>query len=122
MSQALLTELFQYVGYALELGLLILLLLRGYVRRFTALALFVAVYFGVDALVRPWTLHHYGQASRQYFVWYWFTELVLVLAAFLLICAFFRRACSEHPEVWAFMRPVLALVLLLVLAISCSAF
>jgi hypothetical protein len=122
MPQALLTELFQYAGYALELGLLVALLWRGYTRRLTALVVFVATYFGVDALVRPWTLHHYGERSQQYFLWYWFTELLLVLGAFLLICAFFRRACLQHPEVWAFMRPVLGLVLLLVLAISCSAF
>jgi len=82
----------------------------------------VAVYFGVDALVRPWTLQHYGESSRQYYLWYWFTELLLVLGAFVLICTFFRRACSRHPEAWAFARPVLALVLLLVLVISCSAF
>jgi hypothetical protein len=122
MAQALLTELFQYAGYALELGLLVVLLARGYASRLTALVLFVAIYFGVDALVRPWTLHRYGQASRQYFVWYWFTELVLVLGAFLLICAFIRRACSQHAEAWAFVRPVLVLVFLLVLGISCSAF
>ena len=47
---------------------------------------------------------------------------MLVLGIFLLICAFFRRACSRHPEVWAFVRPVLALVLLLVTAVSCFAF
>jgi hypothetical protein len=122
MSQALFTGLVQYAGYALELGLLLVLLWRGYTRRFTALVVFVAIYFGVDALVRPWMLHHYGERSQQYFVSYWFTELLLVLGAFVLICAFFRRACLQHPEVWAFMRPVLALVLLLVLAISCSAF
>src|SRR5215469_530709 len=100
MPQALLTELFQYVGYALELGLLVALLWRGYTRRLTALVVFVATYFGVDALVRPWTLHHYGERSQQYFVWYWFTEVFLVLGAFLLICAFFRRACLQHAEVW----------------------
>jgi hypothetical protein len=122
MSQALFTECLQYAGYVLELGLLVVLLLRGYARRLTALVLFVATLFGVDALVRPWTLHHFGRQSQEYFVWYWFTELLLVLAAFLLICAFFRRACSRHQNVWRFVRPVLALVLLLVLVVSCSAF
>ncbi len=123
MSPGLLTaEILQYAGYALELGLLVALLVRGYASRLTALVLFVTIYFGVDALVRPWMLHHYGQASWPYFASYWFTELLLVLAAFLLICAFFRRACSQHREVWVFARPVLALVLLLVVAISCSAF
>lgn len=115
------TGLIQYFGYALEMGLLVVLILRGYARSLTALVLFVASLFGVDAVVRPWTLHHYGQSSHQYYVWYWFTEILLVLGVFLLICAFFHRACSRHPAVWAFMRPVLALVLLLVLAISCSA-
>jgi hypothetical protein len=122
MPQALLTGVLQYAGYVLELGLLLVLLRRGYARRLTALVLFVAIYFGVDAVVRPWTLHHYGQSSRQYFNWYWFTEFLIVLAAFLLICAFFHRACSRHQNVWRFVRPVLALVLLLVLVVSCSAF
>ncbi|HXJ94097.1 MAG TPA: hypothetical protein VMT20_14710 [Terriglobia bacterium] len=116
------TELLAYVGYALEFGLLLVLLLRGYANRLTALVVFAATVFAVDAIARPWTLYHYGEKSHQYFVWYWFTELLLVLGIFLLICAFFRRACSRHQEMWAFMRPVLGLVLLLVLAISCSAF
>ena len=112
----------QYAGYALEFGLLVVLLMRGYASRLTALVVFVATLFGVDAVVRPWTLHHYGEKSHQYFVWYWFTEMLLVLSIFLLICALFRRACSHHPEAWAFLRPILGLVLVLVLVVSCSAF
>ena|SRR5215472_69353 len=122
MSQALLTDVLAYAGYVLEFGLLVVLLLRGYANRLTSLVVFVATVFAVDAIARPWTLYHYGQKSHQYFVWYWFTELLLVLGIFLLICAFFRRACSRHQEVWAFVRPVLALVLLLVIAVSGSAF
>jgi energy-coupling factor transporter transmembrane protein EcfT len=121
MYQGLFTEGCQCAGYALEGGLLVLLLARGYAKRLPALVLFVATLLGVDAGVRPWTLHHYG-FSHQYFVSYWVTELLLVFGAFLLICAFFRRACIRHPEVWTFVRPILALVLLLVLVISCSAF
>jgi hypothetical protein len=122
MSQALLTHALAYVGYALEFGLLVVLLLRGYANRLTALVVFVASVFAVDAIARPWILYRYGEKSHQYFVWYWFTELLLVLGIFLLICAFFRHACSGHREVWSFVRPVLALVLLLVIAVSCSAF
>lgn len=119
MSERLLTDGIQYAGYALELGLLLLLLVRpGCGARLTCLCLYVAALFGVDALVRPWVLGHYGWASRQYYYSYWLTDGVLAFGGFVLICALFMRACSRDRRALAFIRPVLVLALIFVLALS----
>jgi hypothetical protein len=118
MSERLLTDGIQYAGYLLELGLLLVLLRRGWGARLTCLCLYVAALFGVDALVRPWFLSHYGATSPQYYYSYWLTDGVLALGGFVLICALFMRACARDPKAWAFVRPVLALALLFVLALS----
>jgi len=121
MSETLLWGL-QYAGYALEAALLIILLKRGYLRSLRSLCIFVGTLFAIDAGVRPLSLHFFGIASRQYYNLYWLTDLILVLASFALICAFFRRACLRHRDVWKTLRPALAIVLILELAISSSAF
>jgi len=112
----------QLVGYALELVLLIILLQRGYLRSLRSLCIFVGTLFAVDAAVRPLSLTLYGRASTEYYNLYWLTDLILVLASFALICAFFRRACLRHDEVWKMVKPALAIVLVLELVFSSSAF
>jgi hypothetical protein len=121
MPESLVSGL-QYGGYALELFLLIILLRRGYLRSLRSLCLFVGTLFAIDAGVRPLSLLMYGEHSRQYYNLYWLTDLILVLASFALICAFFRRACLRHHEVWKMVRPALAIVFILELAISTSTF
>jgi len=121
MTETLLWGL-QCVGYALELALLIILLSRGYLRNLRSLCIFVGTLFAIDAGVRPLSLALYGQGSRQYYNLYWLTDLILVLASFALICAFFRRACLQHRDVWITLRPALAIVLVLELGISSAAF
>ena len=113
-----LLDVLQYGGYALELVLLIILLQRGYLRSLSSLCIFVGTLFAVDAAVRPLSFKFYGVASRQYYNLYWLTDLILVLASFALICAFFRRACLRHDEVWKMVKPALAIVLVLELGIS----
>jgi drug/metabolite transporter (DMT)-like permease len=111
----------QYAGYALELSLLVLLLVRNRIRRFPALSAYVATLFVVDALGRGWVLRHYGAKSNAYYYSYWLTDLLLALGVFLLVCTFFRRACRDHQEVWAFVRPTLRLILVLVIVVSAVA-
>lgn len=117
-----LLAILQFGGYALELVLLIILLRRGYLRSLRSLCIFVGTLFAVDAAVRPLSLKFYGQASPEYYDLYWLTDLILVLASFSLICAFFRRACVRHHEVWKMVKPALAIVLVLELVISSSTF
>lgn len=121
MPERLLQLCLQYGGYTLELVLLVLLLWRGYLRRLTALCLFVLTLFAIDAGVRPLSLIRYGQGSTEYFDLYWLTELILTFAAFSLIYAFFRNAL-QHREVWKTIRPALAIVLALELGVSSAAF
>lgn len=112
----------QYAGYALEAALLIILLSRGYLRSLRSLCIFVGTLFAIDAGVRPFSLHFFGVQSREYYDLYWLTDLILVLASFALICAFFRRACLPHRDVWVTVRPALAIVLILELGISTLTF
>ena len=107
----------QYAGYTLELTLLVLLLFRNGFRRFPALFAYVAALFGVDAVGREWVLQHYGDGSAYYYS-YWLTDLLLALGVFLLVCTFFRRACQGQEQVWAFVRPTLRFVLILVTVVS----
>ena len=111
----------QYAGYCLELGLLVLLLWRGYARRLASLCFYVCAYFGVDAVLRPLMLHRYGPASIEYFYFYWLSDALLALWTFLLICAFFRRACAHDRKVWKFVRPILAMILVFIIADSAFA-
>jgi hypothetical protein len=121
MGQLSLLNGLQYAGYALELSVLVLLLARNRIRRFPALSAYVAALFGVDAVGRGWVLQHYGATSAAYYYAYWLTDLLLALGVFLLVCSFFRRACQDHQEVWAFVRPTLTLVLVLVIVVSAVA-
>ncbi|HUI43824.1 MAG TPA: hypothetical protein VL523_17830 [Terriglobia bacterium] len=111
--------LFQYGGYGLEVVLLVALLRGGYARTLAPLVVFVGAMLGVDAIIRPATLLTYGLHSRQYYYTYWLTEVLLIFAAFLLVCAFFRRAFRlRDQEMWSFVRPILLMILLMVLAVT----
>ncbi len=112
----------QWGGYALELVLLIILLSRGYLHSLRSLCVFVGTLLAVDAGVRPLSLFLYGVRSNAYYDLYWVTDLVLVLASFALICAFFRRACLQHHEIWKLVRPALVIVFVLELGISSATF
>ncbi len=118
MPERLFGYALQYSGYLLEVGVVSLLVLRGRWRRLLALTLYVLLLYSVDALVRPFVLFRFGVASNQYAYIYWLTDVLLALAAFALVCAFFRRACIQEEKMWRFLRLLLWFVFILVLGIS----
>jgi hypothetical protein len=106
----------QYAIYSLEIGLFLLLLLRGQWKRLLIVSVYLISLLVVDALLRPYFLYRYGLRSGPYAYCYWLTDVVLALEAFGLLCIFFRRACTE--KMWHVLRLLLALVFVLVAAIS----
>jgi hypothetical protein len=117
MSGIVTSDLLSYAGYILEAGLLVYLLVRGYAKPLWELVLYLAMSLGV-AGARSFTLARYGLASHQYGNCYWTTDLLLVLAAFVLVASFFRRACSHNQEMWHFVRLLLGTVLVAIAAVS----
>lgn len=108
----------QYASYAVELILVIALLMRGRWRSYRIFFAYVVSYFAVDVVLRPAVFYAYGFHSRQYSYVYWVSDVLLTLGAFLLICFFFRRACSDKPEVWSYLRSMLAAVFVIISFIS----
>jgi uncharacterized membrane protein len=117
MSANITGDIISYSGYILEIALLVYLVARGYGKRHWE----VVLYLGASVLLnfgRFYALHRYGLSSRQYSLWYWATDLGLVLAAFVLISSFFRRACSESPQMWQYVRFLLGTVLVAIALLS----
>lgn len=117
MSGITASDLLVYAGYSLEAGLLVYLVARGHAKRFWELVLYLAISSGVG-VGRLYILHHYGLASSRYWNCYWTTDLLLVLAAFVVVASFFRRACSENREMWQFVRLLLGTVLVAITFVS----
>lgn len=115
------SELFSYgISYAclfLEALLLVVLLRRGRGKKLRALTAYVAAILVTDSS-RIWLSLHLGVSSVAYAYFYWLSDVVLALGAFLLVCAFFRRACSGQKLLWKHMRLLLALVFVLVVGVS----
>lgn len=118
MIDRLLIDALQYASYAIELVLVVLLLRRRRWRDTTTFSAYLFGYFAVDAILRPTVLYVFGFSSLQYRYTYWISDVLLTLGAFLLICLLFRRACSAKPEVWSYLRSMLAAVLVIVAFIS----
>jgi hypothetical protein len=118
MSDQLLTCGLQYAGYVVEAAIFLLLLLQGRWRRLKGLCLYVAALFMLDGVARSASLSFFGQRSTQYYYFYWVTDVVLALGAFLLVCGFFHRACAHEEKMWKFVRLVLVSVFILVLGVS----
>jgi len=117
MSSIQISDLLGYGSCILEAVLLVYLLVRGYAKPLWELVLYLAMSVGV-AGSRSVTLAKYGLTSPQYGNCYWTTDLLLVLAAYVLIASFFRRACSHNQEMWQFVRLLLAAVLFAIGAVS----
>ncbi len=113
-----LATVLQYTIYLLEAGALGYLLLRRRERSLLPVALYLGLLVAVDGLSRPLVLYRYGLTSLQYAYFFWLTDILLALGAFLLVCLFFRRACAEHRELWQVVRLVQIFVLILVAGIS----
>jgi hypothetical protein len=87
-------------------------------RRLRGVVLYLAALALIDDVARWFVLCRYGLSSRQYAYVFWLTDVLLLLAAFLLLCSFFRRACLHEEKMWHFLRLFLAFVFILVLGIS----
>ena len=108
----------QYAVYLLEGGLLCYLVFKSRSRRLTALTLYVALLLVVDGITRPFVLYTEGLTSRAYWYTFWLTDVLLTLAAFILVCFFFRRACAQKENIWRQLRMMLLFVFVLVVGIS----
>jgi hypothetical protein len=112
------TVVLQFAGYLLEVGLLGFVLLRRRERRFIPIAIYLSLLLAIDGVGRAYVLHSYGFSSPQYAYFFWLTDVLLVLAAFLLVGAFFRRACLQEDRMWHFLRLMLTFIFILVLGVS----
>jgi len=120
-SDKLLVYGLEYAGCGLEAFICFLLARQGRWRRLKGLYLYVAGLFLLDGLGRMAALNYFGSGSRQYAYFYWLTDVVLALGAFLLTCAFFRRACAREEKLWRLVRLLLVFVFVLVVGISALA-
>jgi hypothetical protein len=118
MSEQILNYVLQYGTYILEVVVCVLLVSRGDWRHHKGLCLYVALLFSLDGVARPAVLNYFGLKSNEYSYFYWLTDVVLAVGAFLLTCSFFRRACSQEEKLWRFVRLMLFFVPPLVVAIS----
>jgi hypothetical protein len=118
MVVKLISFVIQYGNYFLAAGFLAYLARKGQLHRLRGISLYLACLITVDAIGRPYVLNSYGYDSQQYAYFYWLTDLVLVLCAFWVVCDFFRRATSNHTEMWRYFRWILVFTLILVLGVS----
>jgi hypothetical protein len=119
MFSTLIVHGLQYADYALEASLVVVLLLRGWWKRYPGFFAYLSAFALIDAILRPTVLYSYGQSSRQYLYGYYLTDIILTLGAFLLICLFFRRACAQKREFWPVLRTMLISVFSIVTFLSC---
>ncbi len=112
------TVILQYVGYALEAAILAYILVGRREARLYAASGYLALLLAVDAFSRPYVLYRFGFNSFEYAYFFWLTDVMLALVAFLLVCLFFHRACSDNPELWRVVRLTLIFVLILVTGVS----
>jgi hypothetical protein len=118
MSDQIITNVLQYGITIMEAMLCLLLASQGRWRRHKGLFVYVALLFGLDGVARAVVLDYYGRTSVQYAYFYWLSDVVLAMGAFLLTCAFFRRASSREDKIWGIARLMLVFVFVVVLGIS----
>jgi len=118
MSEWLSDNGLPYGIYLLEVTALLALFANGRWRRLKGLCVYIGLLFGLDGIVRTAALNHFGLASPQYSEFYWLTDVVLAIGAFLLTCGFFRRACARENRMWRFVRLFLVFVFVLVVIVS----
>lgn len=111
---------FFYLVQGLVLGLLVFLFYRRLWKRYYCVAAYLFALFVLDGVSRRYVFYHFGVKSSEYFYAYWLTDVALALGAFLLVCAFFHRACANELKMWRFLRLFLILVFILALGISFS--
>lgn len=94
------------------------LLSRGRWKRLKGVGLYLGLLLLVDGVGRPYVLYRYGFNSQVYQYGYWLTDVLLALAAFLLVCSFFRRTSFHEEKSWKLLRFTLSSVFVVVLGIS----
>jgi hypothetical protein len=102
----------------LQAALVSAILYRRLWKRLTGVLCYLVALLLIDGATRWFALNKYGFSSNEYAYTFWITDVVLTLASFLLVCAFFRRACLHEEKMWRFLRRLLPLVFILVLGIS----
>jgi len=118
MSDLLFTRGLQYAGYVVEAIICLLLFWHGRWKRLKLLCMYVGALFLLDGVARSASFSFFGQGSTQYYYFYWVTDVMLALGAFLLVCGFFHRACAQDEKRWAFVRLLLVSVFTIVLGVS----
>jgi hypothetical protein len=117
MLDRLLSYGLQYGVDFFEVILLFVLIKRGHAKRLIEVCLYVVFFLFVDGLARPYLAFRCG--ALEFYYIYWLSDVALVLATFLLICSFFRRAFLKANHMWPQVRRMLLAVFMLVVAISC---
>lgn len=115
---AVLGHVLQYGDYLLEIGLLGVVVYTGSWRRLAGVSLYLISLSALDVVIRPVVLYRFGFASSEYWYTYWLSNVGLQLAAFLLVCSFFRSACSQNQQRWQVLRLALPMVFVLAVGIS----
>jgi hypothetical protein len=108
----------QYATYVLEVCVCVSLIRGGRWRRLKGVGLYVASLFLLDGVARTAVRYCFGPASAQFFYFYWMTDVVIGLSAFLVICGFYWRACLKKEKLWGRARLLLILMLFVILAAS----
>ncbi|HEV2493520.1 MAG TPA: hypothetical protein VG204_10685 [Terriglobia bacterium] len=118
MINAVVGDVLQYGDYLLEVVLVAVVVYRGLWRRLPGVSLYLLSLVALDTIGRPLVLYRFGFHSTEYWYTYWITNVALQLAAFLLVCYFFRSACANEERLWHVLRLALPLVFLLTVALS----
>jgi hypothetical protein len=121
MDSIILGQVLQYAGIAIEACLIVCVAQSARRGRLAPVGLYLACQLGAS-LGRAFALQIYGFKSPQYSYVYWTTDFLLVIAAFALVCFFFRRAFRNEEKMWRFARLLLSFVLVLVVGISGASF
>jgi hypothetical protein len=99
-----------FVGTALELSFVVCSLTRKSFQQYIFLNLYL-LFSTIGSVVRFAVLQHYGQDSKQYMYCYYYTDLVLTLALFIVLTSLYIRVFSEL-KVRQYLYSVAMLVLL----------
>ena len=118
MFDVVLRHILLYGDNLLEVAVLGAVVYRSLWRRLGGVSSYLVLLVAIDAVIRPVVLYGYGIESRQYYYTYWLSNVGLQLAAFLLVCFFFRSVCAQKQEWWRVLRLALPSVFVLTLLLS----
>jgi len=108
---------FQYACYLIEAGLIVFMTRSRRRTRLVSPLIYLSCSLGVS-LERTYALHRFGFLSPSYRSVYWITDFPLVVSLFVLVCVFFRRACTSEEKMWRYVRLFLIFVFVAVGGVS----